>query len=230
MRRWCAGSTRYAVWFFPTPFIPLCEETGLIVPLGEWILGEACAQLKRWHRAFPGLADLTMSVNLSGKQLAHPDLLPQVKGALQNSGLAAQQLHLEVTESMMLDSSLSRDECPGTVPFTGHTACRLTILALGYSSLSRLHTLPLDTLKIDRSFTLRLTDERESAGIVEAIITLARTLGLGVITEGIETSQQLEQLRSLRCDHGQGYLFSRPQDTGAIGALLEVAAREVMVT
>jgi len=136
-------------------------------------------------------------------------------------------LHLEVTESMMLDSSTSATSVLACFRQLG-IQVQIDDFGTGYSSLSRLHTLPLDTLKIDRSFTMRLTNERESAGIVEAIITLARTLGLGVITEGIETSEQAAQLRTLQCDYGQGYLFSRPQDAEAVTALLKQTARAAL--
>lgn len=209
----------------PDAFIPMCEETGLIVLLGEWILREACAQLTRWHASFPQLADLTMSVNLSGKQLVHPDLLGYVKDALADAGLAAHHLRLEVTESMMLDSSLSATNVLACFRELG-IKVQIDDFGTGYSSLSRLHTLPLDTLKIDRSFTMRLTQERESAGIIEAIITLARTLGLGVIAEGIESCDQASQLRTLRCDYGQGYLFSPPQEARAVEELLKQAAAQ----
>ena len=202
----------------PADFIPVAEETGLIVPIGEWVLGEACAKVREWQTASPTHRSLSLSVNLSGRQVAQPDLLERIKEALAASKLSPHCLKLEITESVVMENAEA-----ATVMFRQlrSLGVQLSIddFGTGYSSLSYLHRFPLNYLKIDRSFVSRLTTENDNA-IVRTISTLARNLGMEVIAEGIETDDQYQQLRTLGCEYGQGYLFSPPVNVEAVLHLL----------
>ncbi|HEX8146149.1 MAG TPA: EAL domain-containing protein [Pyrinomonadaceae bacterium] len=203
----------------PGDFVPVAEETGLIVPLGLWVLNEACRQMREWQRL--GLADeaVTMSVNLSGRQFSQADLIEQIASALRESGLKAANLKLEITESMVMENF---DTAIGMLRQLRNLGVGLSIddFGTGYSSLSYLHRFPIDTLKIDRSFVTQMTDNSENAEIVRTIVTLARSLDMAVVAEGVETADQLRQLGDLGCDYGQGYLFSRPVGAGQAAELL----------
>ena len=203
----------------PGDFIPVAEETGLIVPLGLWVLNEACQQMREWQRL--GLADeaVTMSVNLSSRQFSQADLIEQIAGALRESGLKAGNLKLEITESMVMENI---DTAIDMLMQLRNLGVGLSIddFGTGYSSLSYLHRFPIDTLKIDRSFVTQMTDNSENAEIVRTIVTLARSLDMAVVAEGVETADQLRQLGDLGCDYGQGYLFSRPVGAGLAVELL----------
>ncbi len=195
----------------PDRFIPLAEETGLIVDLGRWVITEACGKLKAWQDSFSHANGLTMSVNVSVQQFAKPGLVEHIEGVLRRYDLDPACLKIEVTESVLMQD-------------TAHTVIQLNHLrnlgiqiaiddfGTGYSSLSYLRRMPVDHLKIDRSFINGLEDVRESEQIVQSIIGLARNLGLSVIAEGVENRQQLERLRALNCDKVQGFMFSRPVD------------------
>jgi diguanylate cyclase (GGDEF)-like protein len=190
----------------PGEFIPLAEDTGMIVPIGEWVLRTACAQVKRWHDE--GLA-LRIAVNLSPRQFQQENLIEQVKRALEESGLEPRYLDLEVTESsIMKDAALTIEILRGLKEM----GIQISIddFGTGYSSLSYLKRFPIDVLKIDRSFVRDSSTDAGDAAIVMAIITLAHSLNLKVIAEGVETEEQLRLLRLLRCDEMQGYLFSVP--------------------
>ena len=204
----------------PDQFIPIIEENGLIDPIGLWVLEEACRQLKVWQCLSPVLKDLTVSVNLSSKQLTNPTLFKQLINILSRHELEARYLNLEVTESMMFNHT---DVAIMTFQQLRQLGTKVKIddFGTGYSSLSRLHALPVDVLKIDKSFIHNFLDKRENTSIVEAIINLAKTLDLSVIAEGIETSEQAAKLRIFDCQLGQGYLFSRPREATVIQALLE---------
>ncbi len=191
----------------PLSFIPMAEETGLIAPLGRWVLETACRQAVAWRGRTTG-APLVMSVNLSARQFIQADLVDEVSGILTMTGLDANELELEITESVLMDQSESGVR---TLRRLRELGVRLVLddFGTGYSSLSYLKHLPLDTIKIDRSFVVGL-DGQADRSIVEAVVALAHGLGIGVVAEGIETETQHRQLIELGCDLGQGYLFSPP--------------------
>ncbi len=205
----------------PVEFIPIAEETGLIIPLGEWVLREACGQMNRWQKIFPADPPLAVSVNLSGKQFIQQDLIKHVAGIITETGIDPKGLKLEITESMVMDNVETATEMLKQLRALG---LKLSIddFGTGYSSLSYLHRFPVNTLKIDRSFVTRMTDNNENLEIVRTIITLAQTLGMDVVAEGVETKEQLTMLRDLGCENGQGYFFSKPVDAkGAEKIILE---------
>ncbi|MCA1636105.1 MAG: EAL domain-containing protein [Acidobacteria bacterium] len=193
----------------PVEFISVAEETGLIIPIGHWVLREACQQMQEWRRQLPSERVLTMSVNLSGKQFSQPDLTEQIAAILSETGLSPSCLKLEITESMVMENI---DTAIGMLTQLRALGVELAIddFGTGYSSLSYLHRFPINTLKIDRSFVSRMLDNTENEEIVRTIVTLARSIEMNVVAEGVETASQLEQLRTLECDFGQGYLFSKP--------------------
>jgi diguanylate cyclase (GGDEF)-like protein/PAS domain S-box-containing protein len=199
----------------PGEFLPLAEETGLIVPLGRWVTREACRQMAQWHQEFPQQPPLSISINASSRELADPELVSNVARVLKETGLVPGSLRIEVTESSIVEN---QDLTTSTLRRLRELGVSLEIddFGTGYSSLSRLHEYPFSTVKIDRSFVKDLDTEPESLHLVETILRLAHGLGLGVVAEGIETREQLAKLASLGCGYGQGYYFSRPtncQDT-----------------
>jgi diguanylate cyclase (GGDEF)-like protein len=196
----------------PAKFIPLAEETGLIVGIGQWVMREACQQLRNWQQQFPLNPPLTMSVNLSTQQLAQPELIDQIQGILQDTSLAPNCLKLEITESAIM---AKLDQAISTLQQLKALGLKISIddFGTGYSSLAYLYQFPIDTLKIDRSFISRMDTDFEHLEIVKTIVQLAWNLGMDVIAEGAETKQQTEQLRMLGCDFGQGYFFSKPVDS-----------------
>jgi diguanylate cyclase (GGDEF)-like protein/PAS domain S-box-containing protein len=191
----------------PAEFIPIAEETGLIHPIGWWVLKEACQQLQQWHSIYSWANSLAINVNLSAHQLKENGLVQHIDYLLQKTGLAGHQLKLEITESAFLETIASKASIVQQLKSFGMQLC-IDDFGTGYSSLSRLHEFPIDTLKIDRSFINRL--DWEQTAIVQTIITLAHTLGMNVVAEGIETCSQLEKLQGLACEFGQGYLISPP--------------------
>jgi len=192
----------------PGEFIRLAEETGLIEPLGRWILDEACRTLARWRKR-PGMREMFMSVNLSARQFARAGLVDEVRACLGRHRLPAQALMLEVTESMIMEQG---PRAQRTLEELKGLGVRLLIddFGTGYSSLEALHRLPIDILKIDRGFVGRMDEDKEAREIVGTIIKLAHTMGLKVIAEGIETPKQSAALKRRRCEYGQGYWFARP--------------------
>jgi diguanylate cyclase (GGDEF)-like protein len=204
----------------PLAFIPLAEETGLIVPVGKWVLETACRQAAKWHRTRtdPEATPLFVSVNLSAREFMQADLLEDVAATLAETGLEAGALELEITESVLMDQSEAGIRTLRRLRALG---VRLVLddFGTGYSSLSYLKHLPLDTIKIDRSFVAAI-DENADRSIVEAVVALAHGLGIGVVAEGIETERQAERLLELGCDLGQGYLFSRPVPAAQTASLL----------
>jgi diguanylate cyclase (GGDEF)-like protein len=202
----------------PLAFIPAAEETGLIVPIGRWVLETACRQARTWLDAFPG-SPLVMSVNLSAHQVGQPTIVDDIRATLDATRLPADRLELEITESVLLDEGESSAIALRAIRDLG---VRLVLddFGTGYSSLSYLRRLPLDTIKIDRSFVAGIDDDNSNLPIVRAVIALAHGLGIGVVAEGIETAGQLDRLRELVCDRGQGYFFARPQSPDAITGLL----------
>ncbi|WP_216326632.1 bifunctional diguanylate cyclase/phosphodiesterase [Deinococcus aestuarii] len=204
----------------PADFIPLTEVTGLIVPIGAWVLRQACEQAVAWTALAPGLR---MSVNLSARQFLEPNLIETVTWALRTSGLRPERLELELTESMLMQAL----EAQGTLRRLKDLGVRVVVddFGTGYSNLAYLKQYPIDGLKIDRSFTAGVASDLPSAGrdeaLVRAVMNLAQALGLEVTVEGVETAPQLEFLRTHACDYVQGYLTGRPQDARALGTLLE---------
>ena len=207
----------------PADFIPVAEETGLIVPIGEWVLNEACSHVRQWQIDSPTHRSLSLSVNLSARQVAQPDLLERIKEALETSKLNPHCLKLEITESVVMENAEAAALMFKQLRSLG-VQLSIDDFGTGYSSLSYLHRFPLNYLKIDRSFVMRLTTDNDNA-IVRTISTLARNLGMEVIAEGIETEEQYQQLRMLGCEYGQGYLFSRPVNNDGVAHLLAQDAR-----
>jgi diguanylate cyclase (GGDEF)-like protein/PAS domain S-box-containing protein len=211
----------------PAEFIPIAEETGLIVPLGEWILRESCRQVRAWQRSDPANADLTINVNLSSRQFMHPNLGDKIAGILLETNLSPHNLCLEVTESHFLKDSELAIEIMGRLRALG-VRLSLDDFGTGYSSLSYLHRLPINSLKIDRSFISKMQTGQDNVEIVRTILMLASSLKLEVVAEGIETRDQLNRLNDLGCKNGQGYLFSKPVPGDQVNALL--ALRRIDVT
>lgn len=193
----------------PTEFIPIAEETGLIISLGNWLLKKACQQLRYWQVKYKSNSPLKISVNLSGKQLAAPGLVEQIEEILRETGLEGKSLKLEITESILMDNL---EAATKILLALREKKIQLSIddFGTGYSSLSYLHRFPVDTLKIDRSFIEQMQSNQGNSAIVKTIVALAHALNMDVIAEGIETTSQLTQLKLLKCEHGQGYYFSKP--------------------
>jgi diguanylate cyclase (GGDEF)-like protein len=193
----------------PNDFIPCCEETGLIVPLGYWVLTEACRQLKSWQDRFRHHADLVMSVNMSARQLLAPGLSTRVAQIIAESKVRPSSVILEITETAMIRNAETSIPVLRQLRELG-VSLHMDDFGTGYSSLSCLHRLPLSGLKIDRSFVNSMTERRDYAAIVHAIVALARNLGITLVAEGIESPEQVAMLQAMDCDTAQGYLFSKP--------------------
>ena len=218
----------------PADFIPVAEETGLIIPIGEWVLQAACNQAKQWQLIFGQQTPLTINVNLSGRQFVQPNLTAKIDQILRETGIERQRLKLEITESAFIENTDwlgNQRTSDGVIEILEQLRSLGVQLGIddfgtGYSSLSRLYRFPINTLKIDQSFikSMELSCEQHSNAssckIVRAIISLAHNLGLDVTAEGIETFQQLDQLRKLGCEFGQGYFFSEPVDALKAEALI----------
>jgi diguanylate cyclase (GGDEF)-like protein/PAS domain S-box-containing protein len=205
----------------PAEFMPMAEQTGLIVEMGWWVLREACRQLREWQREYPDAAfRLTMSVNLSARQFVHPDLVSKLDEILEETGLDPSCLRLDLTEAVVMQNADLATRMLRQLRERGIHIC-IDDFGTGYTSLRQLREFPISTLKIDRSFIHRLQDE-EAGGreIVQSIIALGRSMAIDAVAEGVETPEQLEQLRRLGTRFAQGFLFSLPLDTAAAGALL----------
>jgi EAL domain-containing protein (putative c-di-GMP-specific phosphodiesterase class I) len=202
----------------PIDFIPIAEETGLIVPLGQWVLEEACRQARLWQEQ-QDAHGLTMSVNLSGRQFEQPSLVNDVQSALAMAGLDPNALKLEITESVVMQDV---EVATATLDALAGLGVRVAIddFGTGYSSLAYLKRFPIETLKIDRSFVNGIVDDPQDAAIVCSVIALADALNLTVTAEGIETPAQRTRLTELGCELGQGYLFGRPVEAEAATAVL----------
>jgi predicted signal transduction protein with EAL and GGDEF domain len=216
----------------PTEFIPLAEASGLIRPLGAWVLREACRQAAAWQQTTPHRdKPFTLSVNLSGKQLQHTQVVQDVAQALGDSGLPAESLVLEMTESVLMDDSQTVLDILRQLKQLG---IRLAIddFGTGYSSLSYLHRFPVDILKIDRSFVERLSRTSDNAELARTVVRLGQSLQLQTVAEGVEDSAQFLTLRRMGCDIGQGYYFGRPMETQDMERLLsdELTAAKTATT
>ncbi len=204
----------------PNDFIPLAEETGMILPMGQWILGEACRQVAGWQQAFPRAEPLSIGVNLSVKQFAQPDLREHIADIVKTTGVLPNTLKLEITESVIAgnpDHAITVLDGLKTIGIEIY----MDDFGTGYSSLSYLTHLPIDCIKIDRSFVSQMETKDRHFQLVRTILTLARTVNLRAVAEGVESTPQLLALRKLGCEFGQGYLFSRPLPPAEIEALLE---------
>jgi EAL domain-containing protein (putative c-di-GMP-specific phosphodiesterase class I) len=204
----------------PSEFIPVAEETGMIRELGWWNLRQACRQIATWNAGRNGCAPLTMSANLSVKQFLQPNLVAEIGKLLFETGIPPEILKLEITESTVMADPTAAVAMLSQIKSLG---IKLSIddFGTGYSSLSYLHRFPLDTLKIDGSFTQTMIEGGESTEIVRTILPMATSLRMNVIAEGVETADQLALLRQLRCEFAQGYYFSKPVPAEEAGALME---------
>ncbi|MEH1831507.1 MAG: EAL domain-containing protein [Nostoc sp.] len=203
----------------PNKFIPLAEETGLIIPIGYWVLREACRQMRAWQVQFPTDPPLTISVNLSTKQFSQTELIEQINQIIQETGLEAGNLKLEITESVLMENIQSATFILLQLQQM-NIQLHLDDFGIGYSSLSYLHRFPSNALKIDRSFIIKIGANGENLEIIQAIIALAHSLNIDVIAEGVETVEQLTQLKAMKCKYAQGYFFSKPLDSKSVETLI----------
>jgi EAL domain-containing protein (putative c-di-GMP-specific phosphodiesterase class I) len=205
----------------PMEFIPAAEETGMILPIGDWGLAEVCRQIRDWCAVDCAHNSLRVCVNLSARQFAREGLADHVEALLRRSGVSSAQLGLEMTESSLIPDGGTASEVLGSLRRLG-VSLLMDDFGTGYSSLHHLHAFPFDVLKIDRSFVTRMTEGDQPLQIVRTIVELARVLGMDVVAEGIETREQDALLRQLGCRFGQGFLYSRPQPAEVITQMLRV--------
>jgi EAL domain-containing protein (putative c-di-GMP-specific phosphodiesterase class I) len=211
----------------PNDFIPVADETGIILSINRQLLPEACKQLLSWQQLFPSNPPLSLSVNVSPKQFAQADLPAQIGQLLQQSGMNPHCVDLEITETIaMADAEKSAGMLAGLKALG--VGLDIDDFGTGYSSLSRLQSFRVDTLKIDRIFVSRMDSDHETFEIVRVIIMLAHSLGLKLVAEGVETQAQLDLLKGLGCERAQGYLFSKPVDHEAILKLLATNRSEAI--
>jgi EAL domain-containing protein (putative c-di-GMP-specific phosphodiesterase class I) len=201
----------------PSEFIPVAEETGLILPLGRWVIEECCRQVRRWTEQ--GQDRLAVSLNVSATQFAEPELVEHLARTLEGCGASASRFRFEITESVLLEH---REPAMGSLHRLREMGVALCMddFGTGYSSLGYLHRFPLDVVKIDRSFVSRMDRDARSAQLVHAIVSLARNLRVKVVAEGVETREQLASLRGMGCDYAQGFLFAEPMTEERVGRLL----------
>jgi EAL domain-containing protein (putative c-di-GMP-specific phosphodiesterase class I) len=213
----------------PMDFIPSAEDCGLILPIGDWGLAEACNQIQAWTRENPENESLRVCVNVSARQFSRQGLTDHVESLLMQSGMASSQLGLEMTESSLIPNMGTALEVLEGLRALG-ISISMDDFGTGYSSLSYLHSFPIDVLKIDRSFVGRMTEGDQALQIVRTIIELARVLEIDVVAEGIETAEQYQLLREMGCRFGQGYLFARPLPAEQVSALLRLPGRVLPIT
>ena len=204
----------------PVDFIPIAEETGLIVPIGDWVLLKACQQLKQWQEQFPSDPPLSMNVNISKRQLTHSDLIETIEHVLTTTRIEPRTLNLEITETAIMDSLDEFNPVLQPLRACGVFLC-IDDFGTGHSSLSCLHEFPIDVLKIDRAFLDNIKEDREYVAVTQAIVTLAQNLGMGVVAEGVETPEQVAMLQALEADYAQGYYFARPLRPDDAAAFLQ---------
>jgi len=203
----------------PMEFIPVAEETGLILPIGQWVLDTACAQIRAWQQ-HPLTQELSLAVNVSARQFRQPDFVAQVETALQHHGIMPRRLKLELTESMLLEDIEQIIVTMNALKAIG-VQFSLDDFGTGYSSLQYLKRLPLDQLKIDQSFVRDIVTDSSDRAIVRTIIAMAKSMNISVIAEGVETEEQRQLLMEIGCSNCQGYLFSKPIPIDAFEALLK---------
>jgi EAL domain-containing protein (putative c-di-GMP-specific phosphodiesterase class I) len=208
----------------PMEFIPAAEETGMILPIGDWGLSEACNQIRNWNQEGLGHSGLRVCVNLSAHQFSREGLADHVEALLTRSGIHGQQLGLEMTESSLMSDRHTALAVLGSLRRLG-VSLHMDDFGTGYSSLNHLHSFPFDVLKIDRSFVSRMTEGEQPLQIVRTIVELARVMGMDVVAEGIETVEQHQLLRDMGCRYGQGFLYARPMTAEAVTQLLRVPNR-----
>ncbi len=215
LTRWQRGDRLLA----PAEFIAVADETGLIIPMNRLLLREACEQLRAWHVQFPADPPLSMSINITSKEFAHPNLAAGIGETLKQTGLDPNNLQVEITETIAMGDP---DRAASVLCELKSLGVRLSVddFGTGYSSLSRLQQFPVDSLKIDRAFISHMDSEAESHKIVQVIIMLAQAMGLATVAEGAETEEHVNQLKALDCGFAQGYYFSRPADYIVITDLL----------
>ena len=203
----------------PAEFIPMAEETGVIGPVGRWVLLESCRQMKALQQLYPRLPGLSLAVNVSGRQILMPDLVEQISDVLDATGLDPRALRLELTESVLVENEAAAARCLTRLRQLG---LKLVIddFGTGYSSLSYLHRMPIDLLKIDASFVQTMGVDEKNRRIVETILALGKNLGVEVIAEGVETAAQAQALQRMGCGLVQGHLFSEAVDIDAATAML----------
>jgi EAL domain-containing protein (putative c-di-GMP-specific phosphodiesterase class I) len=211
----------------PQDFIPLAEESGMILPIGDWGLAEACSQIQKWCLEDSRQLSLRVCVNLSARQFARVGLTDHIEALLLQYGLSSRQLGLEMTESSLISDTHTAMEVLGSLHKLG-ISLHMDDFGTGYSSLNQLHSYPFDVIKIDRSFVRRMTEGEQPLQIVRTIIELARVLGMDVVAEGIETRAQYCRLRKLGCRFGQGYFFARPMSAAAVTELLQLPGRVLL--
>ncbi|MDJ0843083.1 two-component system response regulator [Crocosphaera sp.] len=204
----------------PAEFIPVAENTGLIIPIGKMVLEKVCQQIQTWKQKFPQATALKVAVNLSSKQFNHTELIQEIDEILEKTGLTPNNLKLEITETSLIEHSLETIKLLKQLKKRNLEIC-LDDFGTGYSSLSYLHRFPVDTLKIDRSFINCIGKPEENLEIIQSIIPLAHNLGMEVVAEGIETEEQFNYLQQLNCDFGQGYFFNRPLPAQEVEKLLQ---------
>jgi EAL domain-containing protein (putative c-di-GMP-specific phosphodiesterase class I) len=210
----------------PMDFIPAAEESGMILPIGEWGLAEACRQIQIWTQEDPHHGSPRVCVNLSARQFLYEGLADHVESLLEQSGTSSRHLGLEMTESSLMPNTNTAMEVLGRLHTLG-ISLSMDDFGTGYSSLSHLHSFPFDVLKIDRSFVGRMVENDQALQIVHTIVDLARVLGMDVVAEGIETHAQYRLLRQMGCRYGQGYLFAKPLPAEDVSNLLRMPGRRL---
>jgi EAL domain-containing protein (putative c-di-GMP-specific phosphodiesterase class I) len=208
----------------PLEFIPLAEETGLIVPIGAYVLGEACRQLRAWQERFTRSAPLSMSVNLSVHEFTQLSFVSRVEETIRATGIDPRLLRLEITESIAIEEKQRTLEMLAALRQLG-VRIYLDDFGTGYSSLGYLHQWPLDAIKIDRTFVTRMHTEPTHLQLVRTVRALASNIGVAAVAEGVETEAQLATLREIGCEYAQGYLFSKPAPADEIEQLLSADPR-----
>jgi diguanylate cyclase (GGDEF)-like protein/PAS domain S-box-containing protein len=205
----------------PGVFIPVAEQSGLIVPISDWVLTEACREAGTWHRQYPDEPPLYVSINVSAKHFSHPGFIGHVRKALEKTGIPHRCVKIELTESVAMNDAPSTEETMSQLRDLG---VKLSIddFGTGYSSLSYLRRFPVDTLKIDQSFIAAMETERGNFAIVSTVVALGRNLGLQVVAEGVETLSQFEKLKTISCDAAQGYFFSKPVPSDAVCGVIDI--------
>jgi predicted signal transduction protein with EAL and GGDEF domain len=203
----------------PSQFVAVAEVVGLVVPIGKWVLEQACCEVQEWQRKHPHIPPLVMCVNLSAKQLQHPGVVQIVKETLEETGLEPRCLSLDITESVYIEALRDHTTALDELKRMG-VHISIDGFGTGYSSLSYLKRLPADTLKIDKSFVKGMGDDAKDRAIVQMVIDLVHTLDMEVVAEGVESEEQAKQLKAMGCDLGQGFHFAKPLSTEALSEFL----------